>query len=70
MTSARTTLDPKELGTSDVTFTPEADTRFLRRILCALVISTIATGAVAAYASVNETQTGHVNFVLPVLASR
>jgi hypothetical protein len=48
----------------------QADARFLRRILFALVVSTMATGAFAAFATVNAEQTGQVNFSLPVLMAR
>ncbi len=45
----------------------QADARFLRRILFALIVSTMATGAFAAFATVNAEQSGQVNFRLPIL---
>ena len=47
--------------------TDQANVRFLRRILFALIFATIATGGVATYSSVKASQP---NFILPILAAK
>lgn len=44
--------------------TIQADDRFLRRILFALIFCTVATGGVAAYAAVSVEQTGVANLTM------
>ena len=70
MNDISSTLDSDVLGTQSMNTAAEADAKFLRRILFALIFSAVAAGGVTAYASVKADQAGQVNFIMPVLATR
>ena len=69
MTTAGSTLDSNDLGNDPVKTLDQADARFLRRILMALIVSTLATGAAAAYASASSGQFGEFALTLPSLSA-
>jgi hypothetical protein len=68
MTTAGSTLDSNDPGNASVTSVDQADARFLRRILIALIVSTLATGVAAAYASAASGQFTELNFALSAIS--